>query len=120
MSRLIAGAEEGEADMGDVEDPWGGAPAQPPAPPVDRMDQLIQQVALLWDENLRLQNDVADMQQHAMQRGRPSAPAYHPDPDRYSIHDCPDGNPLATDLLETGTLTNPHLPISKAHNDEAT
>ncbi len=73
--------------MGDVEDPWGGgAPAQPPAPPPeDRMDQLIQQVALLWDENLRLQNDVTDLRQRATQRGRPGAPAYAPDPDHYSI-----------------------------------
>ncbi len=79
MSRLLAGA--GEADMGDVEDPWGGgAPAQPPAPPPvpppDRMAQLMQQMTLLRDENLRLHNDVADLQQRANQRGRPGAPAY--------------------------------------------
>ncbi len=76
--------------MGDVADPWaGGAPQQPPvppqAPPPDRMDQLIQQVALLWDENLHLHNDVADLRQRAAQQGRPGAPAYRPDPDHYSI-----------------------------------
>ncbi len=67
-SRLIAGAGTGEVDMGDVADPWaGGAPQQPPAlpqlpaSPQDRMDQLIQQVALLRDENLWLHNDVAVM-----------------------------------------------------------
>ncbi len=54
--------------MGDVEDPWaGGAPAQPPAllpvPPPDRVVKLIQQVALLRDENLWLHNGVADLQQ---------------------------------------------------------
>ncbi len=89
-SRLIAGAGAGETDMGDVEDPWGGgAPAQPPAPPLvpppDRLAQLMQQMALLWDENLRLHNDVADLRQHANQRGRPGAPTYTPDPDHYSI-----------------------------------
>ncbi len=89
-SRLIAGAGEGEADMGDVEDPWGGgAPAQPlappPVPPPDRVAQLIQQMALLRDENLQLHNDVADLWRNANQRGRPGAPAYHPDPDHYSI-----------------------------------
>ncbi len=91
-SRLIAGAGP-EADMGDIADPWGGqAPQQPPAPqqlpaapPDDRTDQLIQQVALFWDENLRLHNDVADLRQRANQRGRPGAPPYQPDPDRYSI-----------------------------------
>ncbi len=57
-SRLIAGA--GEVEMPDVADPWGdGAlnqppPVPPPPPPVDRMAQLVQQMALLWDENLRL------------------------------------------------------------------
>ncbi len=45
-------------------------------PTTRRTDQLIQQVALLWDENLRLQNDVADLRQHANQRGRPGAPPY--------------------------------------------
>ncbi len=40
MSRLIAGAGQGE-EMGDVEDPWGtGAPNQLPAPPQDRTDQF--------------------------------------------------------------------------------
>ncbi len=96
-SRLIAGAGAGEADMGNVNDPWGSdAPAQPPvpppapapAPPVDRTAQLIQQMAILRDKNLRLQNDVTDLRQRAMQRGRPGAPAYHPDPDHYSIL-CP-------------------------------
>ncbi len=84
--------------MGGIEDLWGtGAPNQPlPQPPVplqapqDRTDQLIQQVALLRDENLCLHNDVADLRQCAMQRGRPGAPAYHPDPDHYSIP-CPPG-----------------------------
>ncbi len=72
--------------MGGVEDPWGtGAPAQPPAPPQDRTDQLIQQMAILHDENLRLQNDVADLRQCAMQRGRQGAPAYYPDPDHYLV-----------------------------------
>ncbi len=76
--------------MGDINDPWAGGapnqpPDQPPAPPEDRTDQLVQQMALLWDENLWLQNDIADLCQRAMQRGRPGAPAYHPDPDRYSI-----------------------------------
>ncbi len=76
--------------MGDVEDLWrGGAPAQPlappPAPPPDRVVQLMQQMTLLQDENLRLHNDVADLRQRANQRGRPGAPAYQPDPDRYSI-----------------------------------
>ncbi len=92
MSRLIAGAGAGEEDMGDVADPWGnGIPNQPlpenplPVPPVDRTDQLIQQVALLRDENLQLQNDITDLCQRATQRGRPGAPAYHPDPDHYSI-----------------------------------
>ncbi len=81
-SRLIAGAGAGEEEMGDLNNPWaGGAPAQPG----DRTDQLIQQVALLQDENRRLQDNVTDLRQHAMQRGRPGAPAYHPDPDRYSI-----------------------------------
>ncbi len=89
-SRLIAGAGQGEAEMGDAEDLWGNnAPQQPlpqpPAPPQDRTDQLIQQVALLRDENLRLQNDIADLRQCATQQGRPGAPAYHPDPDHYSI-----------------------------------
>ncbi len=61
MSRLIAGAGQGE-EMGDVEDPWGtGAPNQLPAPPQDRTDQLIQQVALLCNENHRLQQDVTDL-----------------------------------------------------------
>ncbi len=68
-SRLIAGAGPGEVDMGDVADPWGGqAPQQPPAlqqpaalPPDNRTDQLIWQVALLRDENLRLHNNVADL-----------------------------------------------------------
>ncbi len=64
-SRLIAGAGAGE-EMGDIEDPWGTGtpnqpPAQPPAPPQDRTDQLIQQVALLRDENLRLHNDIANL-----------------------------------------------------------
>ncbi len=74
--------------MGEAEEPWGNnVPAQVPTPPLpqDRTDQLIQQVALLWDENLCLHNDVADLRQHAAQRGRPGAPAYHPDPDRYLI-----------------------------------
>ncbi len=89
-SRLIAGAGTGKADMGDVEDLWGGgAPAQPlappPVPPPDRLAQLVQQMALLWDENLWLHNNVADLQQRANQRGRPRASAYAPDPDRYSI-----------------------------------
>ncbi len=84
-SRLIAGAGEGGGDMGDVADPWaGGVPRQPPLP-ADRTDQLIQQMALLRDENLRLQNDVADLRQQATQWGRPGAPAYRPDLDRYSI-----------------------------------
>ncbi len=39
------------------------APQQLPAPPPDRTDQLIQQVALLQDENLWLHNDVADLRQ---------------------------------------------------------
>ncbi len=73
-SRLIAGAGAGEADMGEVADPWGNAVlAQPPVPPpeplADRMDQLIQQVALLRDENLCLNNDIADLHQRANQRG---------------------------------------------------
>ncbi len=89
-SRLIAGAGAGQDDMGDVADPWGdNTPEQPPVPPgnppQDRTDQLIQQVALLRDENLHLQNDVADLRQCVAQRGRPGAPAYHPDPDHYSI-----------------------------------
>ncbi len=80
--------------MGDVEDPWGGgAPAQPPAPPLvpppDRLAQLVQQVTLLQDENLQLHNDIVDLQQRANQRGRPGAPAYAPDPDRYSIPQPP-------------------------------
>ncbi len=33
-------------------------------------------------------------------------------------HDHPDGCRQVTDQLETGTLTNPRLPISKANNDE--
>ncbi len=68
-SRLIAGAGA-EGEMGDVEDPWGmGVPNQPPpgGPPQDRMDQLIQQVALLWDENLQLHNDIVDLRQCATQ-----------------------------------------------------
>ncbi len=74
-SRLIAGA--GEADMGDVADLWaGGAPAQLPDNPADRMDQLIQQVALLRNENRHLQDDITDLRQRAAQRGRPRAPAY--------------------------------------------
>ncbi len=49
-SRLITGT--GVEDMGDLNDLWGaGALNQPPAPPIDRTDQLIQQVALLRDEN---------------------------------------------------------------------
>ncbi len=86
--------------MGDVADSWGGqapqqppASQQPPAPPPDRMDQLIQQVALLRDENLRLQNNVADLRQCANQRGRPRAPAYRPDPDHYSIPRPPGWTP---------------------------
>ncbi len=47
-SRLIAGAGAEETDMGDAVDPWGNnAPNQLLAPPADRTDQLIQQVALL-------------------------------------------------------------------------
>ncbi len=95
-SRLIAGAGPDQDDMGDVADPWNKrAPQQPPAPqqplalPQDRTDQLIQQVALLWDENLRLQNNVMDLRQHANQRGRPRAPAYAPDLDHYSIPQPP-------------------------------
>ncbi len=90
-TRLIAGAGPGEADMEDVANTWDNhapqppAPEQPPPPPPDRTDQLIQQVALLRDENLRLQNDVADLRQRANQRGRPGAPPYRPDPDHYSI-----------------------------------
>ncbi len=88
-SRLIAGAGAGEDDMGDAADPWGNnAPGPPPVPlanpPQDRTDQLIQQVALLWDENLRLHNDIADLRQCATQWGRPGAPAYRPDLDHYS------------------------------------
>ncbi len=87
--------------MEDVADPWGKeapqrppAPQQPPAPPPDnRMDQLIWQVALLRDENLRLHNDVADLRQHANQRGRPGAPPYRPDPDHYSIPQLPGWTP---------------------------
>ncbi len=76
--------------MEDTGDPWGDhAPGPPPVPqadpPQDRTDQLIQQVALIRDENLRLQNDVADLRQRATQRGRPGAPTYHPDPDHYLI-----------------------------------
>ncbi len=52
--------------MGEVEDLWGGGalaqpPAPPPVPPPDRVAQLIQQMALLRDENLRLHNDVVDL-----------------------------------------------------------
>ncbi len=83
-TRLIAGAGPGEADMEDVAHAWGDqvpqqppAPQQPTAPPPDnRTDQLIRQVTLLRDENLRLQNDVADLRQRANQRGRPRAPPY--------------------------------------------
>ncbi len=57
------------------------------------MDQLIQQVALLQDENLRLHNDVADLRQRANQRGRPGAPPYRPDPDHYSIPRPPGWGP---------------------------
>ncbi len=97
MSRLIAGAGPVE-EMEGAEDPWGnnapGPPPVPPAdPPQDRTDQLIQQVALLRDENLRLHNDVADLRQRANQRGRPGAPAYIPDPDRYSIPRPPGWTP---------------------------
>ncbi len=60
-TRLLAGAGPGEADMEDVANAWGNqapqppVPEQPPPPPPDRTDQLIQQMALLRDENLRLQ-----------------------------------------------------------------
>ncbi len=100
-SRLIAGAGPGEVDMGDVTDPWNQqapqqplAPQQPPAPPQDRTEQLLQQVALLRDENLRLQNNVTDLQQRANQRGRPGAPPYRPNPDRYSIPRPPGQGPV--------------------------
>ncbi len=67
MRRLIAGA--GVEEMGDLQDLWVGGPPQlpQPGPPVDRMAQLVQQMALLQDENLRLQHDVADLRQRAMQ-----------------------------------------------------
>ncbi len=82
----MAGAGAEEEDMGDINGPWNeGALAQPPAPPADRTEQLIQQMALLRDENRCLQEDVTDLCQCATQQGRPRAPAYRPDPDRYSI-----------------------------------
>ncbi len=64
-SRLIAGAGPG-GGMEEAEDPWGNnTPGPPPVPlvnpPQDRTDQLIQQAALLRDENLQLHNDVADL-----------------------------------------------------------
>ncbi len=104
--------------MGDLNDPWaGGALAQPG----DRMDQLIQQVALLRDENRRLQDNVTDLRQHATQRGRPGAPAYHPDPDRYSIPRPPGWQPLGQGPVGDWDANEPpRLPISKADNDEAT
>ncbi len=74
-SRLVAGAGAGEADMGDVADPWGGgSPTATTRHCSNRLlrhpiewDQLIQQVALLRDENLQLHNDVADLQQRMNQ-----------------------------------------------------
>ncbi len=84
--------------MEDAEDPWGdnmpGPPLVPPPDPLcDRMDQLIHQVALLQDENLRLHNNIMDLRQCANQRGRPGAPAYHPDLDHYLIPRLPSWAP---------------------------
>ncbi len=42
----------GEASMDDINGPWNkGAPGPAMAPPVDRTDQLMQQMARLRDEN---------------------------------------------------------------------
>ncbi len=63
--------------MGDINGPWNETALRPlNASPEDRTEQLIQQMALLCDENRRLQDDITDLRQHANQRGRPGAPAY--------------------------------------------
>ncbi len=80
--------------MGDINGPWNeGAPGPATDPPIDRTEQLIQQMALLHDENWRLQEDTTDLRQHANQRGRPGAPTYRPDPDHYSIPRPPGWGP---------------------------
>ncbi len=92
-SRLIAGA--GVEEMEDLNDPWGGGSAESAAGTSRRQDgPADQQMALLRDENRHLQEDVNDLRQCATQWGRPGAPAYHPDPDCYSIPQPPGWQPL--------------------------
>ncbi len=110
-SRLIAGAGLG-GDMEDMGDPWGDhAPGPPPVPlagpPQDRTDQLIQQVALLQDENLRLQNDNAPHSEAGLVR-----PPIAQTQIITRFRDHPDGHHQALDQSATGMPMNPR-PSSK-------